>query len=93
MDENINTHNTHDLKVTVYYPFHPLYGKTICVVRKSRTKDGFVTVKDPQGKDIKIPVWMISQEAQYYTLSSEATIRFSSLSMLSNFLKIFFKDK
>ena len=64
-DEGIHAHNTLSAETThvqVFYPFHPLHGATLQVVRRPKRGDGAVSVIDPTGKRLKIPVWMLLPE-------------------------------
>ena len=64
-DEAILTHNTLSADTThvqVFYPFHPLHGYSLRVVRRPKRGDGAVSVVDPAGKRLKIPVWMLLSE-------------------------------
>ena len=59
---HIHAHNTlsaENTEVQVFYPFHPLHGATLQMVRRSKRGDGAVSVTDPTGKRLKIPVWML----------------------------------
>jgi len=71
--------------VQVFYPFHPLHGSTLRVVRRPKQGDGAVSVSDPAGRRLKIPLWMVlpnSAEmkiAQQPLLSKEALLSLTSL--------------
>lgn len=88
MDANIRAHNTlsaENTHVQVYYPFHPLRGAILQVVRRPKRGDGAVSVIDPVGKRLKIPVWMLSPDCAAITttetahLSKEALLHLTSL--------------
>ena len=57
-----NTLSPNDTGVQVFYPFHPLHGATMQILRRPKRGDGAVCVMDPSGRRLKIPVWMLSQE-------------------------------
>jgi hypothetical protein len=62
-DGAIVAHNTLSADTThvqVFYPFHPLHGYRLRVLRRPKRGDGAVSVMDPAGKRLKIPVWMLS---------------------------------
>jgi hypothetical protein len=63
-DDDTHAHNTlspEDGKVQVFYPFHPLQGATVQILRRPKREDGAVSVIDRSGKRLKIPVWMLSK--------------------------------
>src|SRR5436305_5782401 len=69
------THNTLSADVThvrVFYPFHPLYGYSLRVLRRPRRGDGAVVVLDPAGKRLKIPVWMLLPNADHPEVAEQA---------------------
>jgi cyanate lyase len=39
--------------VQVFYPFHPLYGSTLKILRRPKRGDGSVSVIDGSGKRLK----------------------------------------
>jgi hypothetical protein len=87
-DGDIRAHNTlsaENAHVQIYYPFHPLCGSILQVVRRPKRGDGAVSVIDPIGKRLKIPVWMLSPECAAITttetahLSKEALLHLTSL--------------
>ena len=64
-DGGIRAHNTLSAETThvqVFYPFHPLHGATLQIVRKPERGDGAVSIIDPTGRRLKIPVWMLLPE-------------------------------
>jgi hypothetical protein len=71
--------------VQVFYPFHPLHGYRLRVLRRPKQGDGAVLVMDAAGKRLKIPVWMLSPAAanikttQQALLSREALLSLTSL--------------
>ena len=61
-DGGIHAHNTlsvENTSVQVFYRFHPLHNATLQVVRRPKRGDGAVSVIDPTGRRLKIPVWML----------------------------------
>jgi hypothetical protein len=87
-DANTHAHNTlsaENAEVQVFYPFHPLYGATVQVLRKPKRGDGAVSVIDQAGKRLKIPVWMLSPDSigikisERVHLSKEALLSLTSL--------------
>jgi hypothetical protein len=74
VDEDIVTHSTLSADVThveVFYPFHPLHGYRLRVLRKPKKSDGAVAVVDPIGKRLKIPAWMLSPVAGKAEITSQ----------------------
>jgi hypothetical protein len=77
-DEDIHTHNTlsaENTEVRVFYPFHPLYGATVQILRKPKRGDGAVSVIDHAGKRLKIPVWMLSPDSSGIRISERVHLR------------------
>jgi hypothetical protein len=64
-DGDTHAHNTlspDNTDVQVFYPFHPLHGASLQILRRPKRGDGAVCVLDPGGQRLKIPVWMLSRE-------------------------------
>jgi hypothetical protein len=80
-----NTPCTVTQRVQVFYPFHPLHGFSLQVIRKSKRGDGAVSIRDPAGKRLKIPIWMLAPDASHVQivdqplLSKEALLSLTSL--------------
>jgi len=86
VDGAIVTHNTLSADVThvqAFYPFHPLHGYSLRVVRKPKKGDGAVIVIDALGKRLKIPVWMLSPEAARTAIGRNAYLNRDSLLSLA----------
>ena len=90
MSEGSNTlaHNTLSAEKThvqVFYPFHPLHGTALKILRWPKAGDGAVSVIDPVGRRLKIPVWMLSpccaeiKITEQPHLSKEALLSLASL--------------
>jgi hypothetical protein len=86
--DGIHAHNTlspESTHVEVFYPFHPLHGVTLQIVRKPKRGDGAVSIIDPTGRRLKIPVWMLLPECadieitERPRLSKEALLSLTSL--------------
>src|SRR5215831_18476832 len=63
--DGIRAHNTLSPETThvhVFYPFHPLHDATLQIVRKPKRDDGAVSIIEPTGRRLKIPVWMLLPE-------------------------------
>ena len=69
--------------VRVFYPFHPLHGYSLRVTRRPKRGDGAVSVIDPAGRRLKIPVWMICSDAADITVSDQALLSGDALSKLA----------
>jgi hypothetical protein len=87
-DDATRVHSTLSADTTnvqVFYQFHPLHGSTLRVVRRPKQGDGAVSVSDPAGRRLKIPLWMLlpnSAEmkiAHQPLLSKEALLSLTSL--------------
>jgi hypothetical protein len=83
-DADIRAHNTLSAdraEVQVFYPFHPLYGSTLKILRRPKRGDGSVSVIDGSGKRLKIPVWMLLPDCTVIKVSEE--VHLSKQSLLS----------
>ena len=87
-EAGIHAHNTlsvENTSVQVFYRFHPLHSATLQVVRRPKRGDGAVSVIDPTGRRLKIPVWMLLQDCadikitERPHLSKEALLSLASL--------------
>jgi hypothetical protein len=89
-DEPIVAHNTlsaDNTHVQVFYPFHPLHGYRLRVLRRPKRGDGVVSVMDPAGKRLKIPVWMLSPGAANIQTNERALLSREALLSLTSLLK------
>src|SRR4029079_8984520 len=71
-DGGTHAHNTlsaDNTDVQVFYPFHPLHGVTLRILRRPKRGDGAVCVIDPAGRRLKIPIWMLLPECAEITIS------------------------
>ena len=71
------------LETTVFYRFHPLYGRTLPVVDQGKEA---VTVVAPGERHLKIPTWMTRPEAAGHEVSEQAAIAVRALFALSESL-------
>jgi hypothetical protein len=87
-DAGTHAHNTlsaDNSDVQVLYPFHPLHGATLQILRRPKRGDGAVCVIDSAGRRLKIPVWMLSRNCaeiritEQPHLSKEALLSLASL--------------
>jgi hypothetical protein len=88
-DETSGTHNTLSADVThvqVFYPFHPLHGYRLQVIRRPKRGDGAVSVLDPVGRRLKIPTWMLSPSAANIKTTEQALLSREALFSLSSLL-------
>ena len=69
----------------MFYPFHPLHGAILQIVRNPKRGDGAVSIIEPTGRRLKIPVWMLLPECaeikikERPRLSREALLSLASL--------------
>jgi hypothetical protein len=86
--EGTHAHSTLSAETThvqVFYRFHPLYSSTLQIVRRPKRGDGAVSVIDPTGRRLKIPMWMLLPDsaeikiAEQAYLSKEALLSLASL--------------
>jgi hypothetical protein len=68
----------------VFYPFHPLSGRTLAVVT---TGTAAVTVVGPDERHLKIPTWMTRPQAAGFEVSAQAAIEPDALFALRALLK------
>jgi len=88
-DEDTHAHNTlsaENAEVHVFYPFHPLHGATVQILRKPKRGDGAVSVIDQAGKRLKIPVWMLSPDSSGIKISERVHISKEALLSLTSLL-------
>ncbi|MFV1976955.1 MAG: hypothetical protein ACC651_14505, partial [Candidatus Scalindua sp.] len=62
-------HNPIGSEIEIYYPFHPLFGAKLKIVRNSETKNGTLFLDTPKGFCKEIPSWMTHQECRDYHIS------------------------
>src|SRR5215831_8301320 len=88
-DDASGTHNTLSADAThvgVFYPFHPLHGYRLRVIRRPARGDGAVSVLDPVGKRLKIPTWMLSPSAANIKTTEQALLSKEALFSLVSLL-------
>ena len=88
-DEPIVAHNTLSADAThveVFYAFHPLHGYRLRVLRRPKRSDGAVSVLDPVGKRLKIPLWMLSSAAAHINTTEQALLSREALLNLTSLL-------
>jgi hypothetical protein len=73
-------------QVQVFYPFHPLHGYRLRVIRRPERSDGAVSVLDPVGKRLKIPAWMLSEAAANIKTAEQALLSKEALFSLASLL-------
>ena len=65
-DDATHAHSTLSAETThvrVFYPFHPLHNCSLPIIRRPKRGDGAVSVIDPTGRRLKIPLWMLSPDS------------------------------
>jgi hypothetical protein len=88
-DERISAHNTlsaDNTDVQVFYPFHPLHGVTLRILRRPKRGDGAVCLMDPAGRRLKIPVWMLLPEFAEITISQQPYLGQQALLSLASLI-------
>src|SRR4030095_2926625 len=96
-DESNPAHNTLSVgtqHVRIFYPFHPLCGLSLQVIRKPRRGDGTVTVVDPAGRRLKIPTWMLLPDSADVHIVEQPLLNEEALLSLTTLLATLldFKD-
>ena len=56
-------------EVGINYPFHPLFGAKVKIVRSSVGRNGTIFVDAPKGFCKEIPTWMTEDECGHYHIS------------------------
>ena len=88
-DGGTHAHNTlsaDNTDVQVFYPFHPLHGVTLRVLRRPERGDGAVCVVDPAGRRLKIPIWMLLPECAEITISQRPHLGKQALLSLASLI-------
>ena len=91
MGGGIRAHNAPSASATnveVLYPFHPLHGAILQLIRRPKRGDGAVTVLDDNGRRLKIPTWMLSAEAADAGIAEQAYLSKHALQSLADLLAI-----
>ena len=72
-------HNPVCLKVRVHYPFHPLYGLELEVLKNLSNESGTTLVNAPDNFCKQIPSWMLAEQAASYCLAISPSIEIQAL--------------
>jgi hypothetical protein len=89
VDDGTHAHNTlstDNTDVQVFYPFHPLHGVTLRIIRRPERGDGAVCVMDPAGRRLKIPIWMLLPECAEITISQRPHLSKQALLSLASLI-------
>jgi hypothetical protein len=81
-----NTLSAESTHVQVFYPFHPLRGTTLQILRRPKRGDGAVSVLDPTGRRLKIPLWMLAPDCGGIEVIQEPHLGKESLLTLASIL-------
>jgi hypothetical protein len=95
-DDGTHAHNTLSADhVQVFYPFHPLHGATLQILRRPKREDGAVCVMDPAGRRLKIPIWMLLPECAEIKISQQPHLGKNALLSLASLItsQLDFKDR
>jgi uncharacterized membrane protein YgcG len=87
--ESIRAHNTLSAETThveISYPFHPLHGATLQILRRPKRGDGAVSIIDPTGRRLKIPVWMLLPECAEIRITDQPRLSKEALLSLTSLL-------
>jgi hypothetical protein len=88
-DDDIHDHNTlsaEGAELQVFYPFHPLHGATVQILRRPKRGDGAVSVIDRAAKRLKIPVWMLLPDCTTIKIAARAFLSKEALLSLTSLL-------
>ena len=96
--DGTHAHNTLSADYTdvqVFYPFHPLHGATLQILRRPKREDGAVCVVDPAGRRLKIPIWMLLPECAEIKISQQPHLGKHALLSLASLItsQLDFKDR
>jgi hypothetical protein len=95
-DDGTHAHNTLSAdRVQVFYPFHPLHGAALEILRRPKREGGAVFVMDPAGRRLKIPVWMLLPECAEVKISQQPHLGKHALLSLASLItsQLDFKDR
>ena len=99
-DDGTHSHNTlsadaDNTAVQVFYPFHPLHGATLQILRRPKRGDGAVCVMDPAGRRLRIPIWMLLPECAEIKISQQPHLGKAALLSLASLItsQLDFKDR
>jgi len=81
-----NTLSANNADVQVFYPFHPLHGTTLQILRRPKRGDGAVCVIDPAGRRLKIPAWMLSRDCAAIKIAEQAHLSREALLCLASLI-------
>jgi len=81
-----NTLSADNTDVQVFYPFHPLHGVTLRILRRPKRGNGAVCVTDPAERRLKIPVWMLLPECAEITISQQPHLSKQALLSLASLI-------
>ena len=85
--DGIHAHNTRSADhVQVFYPFHPLHGATLQILRRPKREDGAVCVMDPAGSRLKIPIRMLLPECAKIKISQQPHLGKNALLSLASLI-------
>ena len=86
-DDATRAHSTLSAETThvqVFYPFHPLHNCNLPIVRRPKRGDGAVSVIDPTGRRLKIPLWMLSRDSAEMKIVERAHLSRGALLSLTS---------
>ena len=81
-----NTLSADTTHVRVFYAFHPLHNSSLQIVRRPKRGDGTVSVIDPTGKRLKIPMWMLLPECAAINITDRPHLCKEALLSLASLL-------
>ncbi|KPA17913.1 hypothetical protein MHK_001867, partial [Candidatus Magnetomorum sp. HK-1] len=68
------THNTYNPSITIKYPFHPYYGRTLPIIFESnRPEPSYLCFVDNTHRT-RVPKWMTEPEAEFFSFSQHPII-------------------
>jgi hypothetical protein len=84
--------NTYNPTITIKYPFHPFYGRTLPIIFESnRPEPSYLCFVDDEHRT-RVPKWMTLPEAESFSLSQHPTIDPFALLQALQIIKDVFKS-
>lgn len=78
--------------VTICYRFHPHYQAELEVLNRPRERSGAFTVRAPDNRTLKVPVWMTEEKAVLYEIADTAAIDIKALLSLAGLVDRFLAE-
>ena len=67
-DLTTTVRTTMSSKLTIVYPFHPYFQQQLKILKSPRKPDGCFVVRDPTGRDLAVPRWMVEEPTTQFVI-------------------------